>query len=109
MFTVKEVVNGDEIKVEPEWSCEDNDGNLIVGNHVIVFGYRTPQFGMAGYEFAKKKLEALTQGKEIELYNPQFLKRFGEKIVCSVYLDDVDIANYFPEFKSNSSLKNYTG
>lgn len=99
MFKVVQVLNGDQIRVEPSWTWIDNSGVEREGDVVVVFGYRTPEKGMAGYEFAKSKLEALLLNKDVELYNPRFFKNFGfEKIVCSVYLDDVDIANYFPEF-----------
>lgn len=102
MFTVKEVINGEELIVEPNWLWEGQEGNKVV-----VYGYSTPKSQMPGFEFAKSKLEALVKGKEIELFNPRFFqKRYGdERLVCSVYLDEVDIANYFPEFKGSRRIQ----
>lgn len=106
MFEVTSVESGDHIIVSPKWVWQGYSGN-----RVVVFGYTTPAFGMANYEFAKKKLSALIAGREIELKDPKFFQKFGTNtLVCRVYLDGVDIANYFPEFKSPSSfLKGYTG
>lgn len=100
MFTVKEIISGDQIEVTPGWLWEGH-----TGTKVVVLGYSTPRPNMPGYEFAKKKLEALILNKEIELKNPRFYPElFGEKLVCRVYLNRVDIANFFPEFKSSSSV-----
>jgi hypothetical protein len=95
MFVVNSVISGDEITVTPDWLWGG-----VTGNKVVVFGYTTPQVGMNGYEFARNKLNAILLGKVVELRNPTFIPHlFGyEKLVCSVYLDGVDIANYFPEF-----------
>lgn len=107
MFIVTEIISGDEIIVEPNWLWEG-----FQGKKVIVFGYKTPKHHMPGYEFAINKLKEILQGKQVELKDPQFFPNsFGyDKLVCRVYLNGVDIANYFPEFKSNSfDLKKYTG
>jgi hypothetical protein len=99
-FKVVEIVSGDEFIVEPSWEWETQDGVEHEGNKVVVFGYQTPKPGMENYQFAKEKLKALLLGKEVELYEPKFFKAFGyRKLVCTVYLNEVDIANYFPEFK----------
>lgn len=94
MYRVREVLSGDEIKIEPGWNWEGYKGDTVV-----VFGYTTPEIGMYGYEFAKQKLTELLEGKSVELYTPKFYTKYGyEKIVCYVYLNGVDISNYFPEF-----------
>lgn len=99
MWRVKQVISGDEIIVEPKWAWKGYEGN-----RVVIFGYQTPKPGMQGYEFAVHKLKALIEGKQIALYSPQFFEKIGySALVCNVYLDDIDIANYFPEFIRDQS------
>ena len=94
MFRVKQFITADVITVEPDWLWQGKQGNKV-----IVFGYTTPEPNMVGYDFAKKKLEALLKDKQIELRNPTFYPNLGyDVLICSIYLDGVDIANYFPEF-----------
>jgi hypothetical protein len=95
-FKVIEVLNGDQIKVSPQWAWQGEEGDIVV-----VFGYTTPQKGMEGFEFAKKKLQKLIEGRMVELFRPMLFSKYGkDKLVCSVYLDGIDIANFFPEFRN---------
>lgn len=107
LFKVEEIISGDEIRISPNWAWQGE-----IGDTVVVYGYITPKPTMDGYEFAKKKLEKLILGRKVELYSPSFYDKFGHaKLVCNVYLDGIDISNFFPEFKSSKSryLRGFEG
>ncbi len=96
MFSIKEIINGNEILVKPNWFFKGYEGDKV-----YIDGFRAPSDESGyGYSFAKKKLTSLLSDKEFGLHAPEFWEKFGkDKIVCHVYLNDVDIKNYFPEFK----------
>lgn len=97
MFTVKEIISGGEIMVFPNWRWEGK-----TGNKVIINGFHPPtNESEYGFRFAKNKLTTLLKEKEIELFNPFFIDKYISKDVlfCNVYLDEINIKNYFPEFR----------
>ncbi len=103
MFTVKEILDSNEILVEPYWTWEGKEGNII-----IVSSFYIPKNGDPGYEFMKLKLGVLIKNKEIECYQPSLTmlmpKMEENKIRCRVYLDGINIGNYFPEFNGRRSM-----
>ncbi len=98
-FKVNEIINGGEFTVTPNWVWERK-----MGNKVSVLGFRPPTHKQEyGYNFAKNKLELLLNGKNVALCKPTFIDKYGEDVLfCYVYLDDINISNYFPEFKSKN-------
>lgn len=96
MFKVNEIISGGEISVSPNWIHERK-----TGNKVRVLGFSPPiDEREYGYDFAKKKLTTLLNGKSVTLHKPTFIDKYGEDIIfCHIYLDGINIKNYFPEFK----------
>lgn len=97
LFKVTGIIDGNTITTQG-WQWGD-----YKGKDVIVSGIPAPSSKGSEYaNFAKGKLQLLLQDKQIELRgvtNSQ--KREGENndiITCSVYLNDIDISQYFPEF-----------
>lgn len=108
MFKVEKVIDGNTIVVNPNWNFANT-----TGNEIVVRGY-TPMFSKEvskkwndadenkiANELAKKRLEFLLIDKFVELKTRQ--NETGDcidkgKMRCRVYLDDVDISNYFPDF-----------
>lgn len=91
-FVVTNIIDGNTIEVQG-WKWVDYKGRIVK-----IAGYNVS----SQYDsFAKKKLITLLEGKEIELKKViKAEKRDGDNndvIYCSVYLNDVDIAQYFPE------------
>lgn len=95
MFRVKEVINGNEFILEQNWFHEG-----IKGNRVRILESFIPMHKEEyGFDFAKKKLIALIENKDVELFNPTFIDRHGLDILfANVYLDGTNVLKYFPEF-----------
>lgn len=102
-FKVIEILSADEIIVEPEWVY-----NGLTGKKVVIWGYETPKKGMYGFDFAKQKLKAILYKKDVKLFTPTIFKdkTTENKILCRVYLEGIDISNYFPEFKKRNTPPN---
>ncbi len=94
---LKEVINVNEIIVEPGWFFKG-----VRGKRIFIKGYLgglLPE--EKGYQWGKNKLRIILTNKDFELYKAEFWDAYGKDVlVCSVYLNDVDIKNYFPEFKT---------
>ena len=97
MFKVQEIINSGEIIVSPNWVWERK-----TGNKVRVLGFHPPiDEKDEGFEFAKKKMTFLLNEKQIELFKPTFIDKYGEEVLfCHIYLSGVDIKNYFSEFEN---------
>lgn len=93
-FKVTNIISGNVIKVE-SWNWRETDGTLVE-----IFGYRQPTPG-SSETLAKSKLEVLLLNNEVELKKARDIKDLpdGKCIVCSVFLNDIDISEYFPELK----------
>ena len=92
IFTVIKVIDGDSFEVSPNWKWNDQTGGVI-----RVYGYDTPEEGELGYQTAKNKLTDLILDKEVELKNPVRIT-YG-RLLCNVYYNDKNIADYFPEYQ----------
>ena len=88
-FKVALVINGDTIKVSPNWVWGNSTGNVV-----RVIGYSISTDVEA--EWGKGKLEKLLSGESVELKNPAMRNM---ELCCEVYLNDVNIARYFPELQ----------
>jgi hypothetical protein len=89
-FKVTDIIDGNTIKVSPGWKWKE-----VLGDTVKVFGYRQPT--TEELEFTKSKLITLIDDKIVELKNPKEIN--GPTITCSVFLNGIDISQYFPELK----------
>lgn len=102
-FKVIEIINVDTIKVSPEWFWEQPDGTKLQGNILRIWGYFTPPHGTFAANYAKEKLVKILQDQMVELKNPKKITNPAEAkntpIACDVYLNDVNIMLYFPEYK----------
>ncbi len=93
-FSIKEILNGNEIIVTPSWFWEGN-----TGDRVFISGFHAPK-QEGNSSFAKSKLETLLSDTSFELKDPKFWEAYGKDIlVCRIFKNGVDISNYFPEFK----------
>ena len=94
-FTVVDIINGNTIQVQPGWVWGNSKGDLVQIN-----GYKlSSQYD----SFAKNKLITLIKGKQIELKNATVVSKDSnniEVIFCSVFLNEIDVSQYFPELKS---------
>ena len=85
------IIDGKTFVISPSWQWRRREGD-----RVRAAGYSCPEIGEPGWERARSKLEGLILYGDIEL------KNLGEIelgiLVCDVYLEGTNIANYFLEF-----------
>lgn len=99
-FKVIEIIDCITIKTLPSWHWKNRDGKELTGDTIRVLGYNSPTTENEK-SASKKKLESLLLNKYVVLKNPvEILDNNMANIGCNVFLNDVDIANYFPEFSS---------
>ena len=91
-FKVESIIDGDTIRVSPKWNFNNKKGDIVK-----VLGYTTPTEIHQSY--ATSKLKKLLSGQSIDLKNPRQFTADSDALLCSVFLNGVDIATYFPEFK----------
>ena len=91
-FIVTKTTDGDTFDVNPAWRWNDQEGNIV-----RVIGYDAPEQDEPGYHTAKQKLSQLIFGKEVELKNA--VKITYGRLLCSVYYNGKNLANYFPEYQ----------
>lgn len=91
-FKVIEVIDGDTFRVSPNWKW-----NGEVGNKIRPIGYNTPEEGSPDYQSAKDKLKKLIHGEEVELKN--VVKFTFDRLLCDVYYNGKNLANYFPKYQ----------
>ncbi|PKP22755.1 MAG: hypothetical protein CVU05_02535 [Bacteroidetes bacterium HGW-Bacteroidetes-21] len=102
-FKVTEIINFDTIKVSPMWSWKNPNGTILEGDILRIWGSFTPPHGTSAAKYAKEKLEKLLKDQLVDLRNPKIIIKQEEAkvspIACDVYLNDVNIMLYFPEYK----------
>jgi len=84
-FTVTLVVDGDTFDVTPDWRSKGQ-----TGNRVRIAALDAPEPGTAAGAQARKRLEGLILGKDVELRNPVAFS-YG-RLVCDVYVGDRNVA-----------------
>ena len=89
---VTNIVTADTFEVFPPWRWEGQSGI-----RVRPAGYNTPEGGQVGYQESKNKLRRLILEKEVELRN--FDDIDYDRLVCDVYFNGRNLADYFPEYK----------
>ncbi len=106
MYKVIEILNGNTILVQPYWEFENKKGCMVIVN-----GYDLKHLAktMQGEELAlwatvaKNRLTHLLLGNKVKLVNPTkgviATNAMSNTIACAVWLNDVDISNYFPDYK----------
>jgi hypothetical protein len=93
-FNVEAVFDGNTIEVSPKWQFEGTKGDTVVAT-----GYNPPKSGKPGMS-AEQKLSILVHNKKVELGTPEGLD--GKKLVCGVFFNGINLADYFPEYKGKT-------
>lgn len=98
LFKVTNIIDGNTITVDG-WKW-----NNYTGKSVKIVGYNVN--GENQNTFAKSKLEILLKEKSIELKNVQkaefSIPPGNDTIYCEVFLNDINIAQYFPELTTTT-------
>lgn len=92
-FEVVEVIDGDTFRVAQKWTWNNQTGDFV-----RPIGYDAPEEGEPGYQTAKNKLTKLILGKEVSLKNP--IKLTYGRLLCDVYCNRRNLADYFPEYQT---------
>lgn len=97
LFKVKNIIDANTIEVTG-WKWNDGEqeyaGKLVkIANFNVVKGYES---------IAESRLKTLIYDKTVELKGVQKVEKGSQEkndiVYCSVYLNDIDIKQYFPEF-----------
>jgi hypothetical protein len=99
-FNVEAVYDGNTIEVSPKWEFEGTKGDIVVAT-----GYNPPKKGKPGMS-AEQKLSILVHNKKVELGTPQGLD--GNKLVCEVFFNGINLADYFSEYKEKTDAEDET-
>lgn len=88
-FEVLDILDHETILIKPRWIWWNQ-----MGNQVQIFGCcHNKEFP----EFSVYRLRLLLLSKHIELKNPKEINQ--DKLNCSVFLNGIDIAEYFPKIR----------
>jgi endonuclease YncB( thermonuclease family) len=90
---VTQIIDGDTFEIEKGWKW-----NNQTGERVRPTGYDAPEKGTAEGAKATEKLRNLIKGKEIEIKSAKTIDR--GRLVCDVYFQGKNLADYFPEYKN---------
>ena len=89
---VIEVIDGDTFVVSPNWTW-----NQLQGNRVRPTGYNAPEKGTYRYFAVKTKLENIILGKTVKI---KPIKMSYDRLLCDVYINGYNLAEYFPEYQT---------
>ena len=92
VFTVTAIIDGDTFEVTPRWKW-----NGDTGTRVRPTGYDATELYTCGGQAAKNKLSNLILGKEVDLRTAHKIDR--GRLVCDVYYQGRNLADYFPEYQ----------
>lgn len=101
-FRVIQIINSDTIMVTPQWRITLKNGDSLQGNKLRIHGYTPPVRGTHSYTLTISKLNTLLMGKLVDLVNPYILppnENDVAPIACQVFIDDIEVSNYFSELK----------
>jgi hypothetical protein len=101
-FKVIDVINGDTLKLSPGWTWKVNPEKTIQGETIKIIGITLPTRNTYEFNFTIEKLKKLLINKEVAIKNPIVLPESSNQdalIAGRIVLNDVDVANYFPEYK----------
>jgi len=91
-FRVIEVIDGDTFVVTSGW-----EWNNQTGNRVRPAGYDAPEISTPAGKMAKTALSNLILNKTVQLGTAYRVDR--GRLVCEVYFNGRNLAEYFKEFK----------
>lgn len=103
-FKVIEIVDVDVIRLSPDWKVVAN-GVKISGQTIKILDYTASTKEEFEAEYTMEKLKILLLNKNVVLKNPVLMpddEHTKAKISCKVLLNDINIANYFPEYRPKS-------
>lgn len=89
LFRVTSVIDSNTIKVDG-WNWNNKEGNLVK-----IRGYKPP---VGQGQYLKNRLSSLVLNNHVELVNARFVYDKDDIIICDVYLNGVNVAQYFPEY-----------
>jgi endonuclease YncB( thermonuclease family) len=92
MFEVIRTVDGDTFDVSPSWKWNGQSGDRVRPT-----GYDAPELNEYGGQAAKDKLSRLIFGKKVDLRKAYKVDR--GRLVCDVYFNGKNLAEYFPEYQ----------
>jgi len=92
MFEVIKILDGNTFEVTPFWQWHNENGVIVSAR-----GYRAPATGEADHEKIKTKLMELLFGECVTLKDAVAIK--DDALVCRVYIQDKDLADYFSEYQ----------
>ena len=90
-FTIVAVIDENTFEISPPWEWKEE-----TGDRVRATGYDAPKSGSQAMA-AEQKLSVLIQNKKVELGTPLRVER--GRLVCEVYFQGMNLADYFPEYK----------
>lgn len=91
-FRVVTIIDGDTFEVSPQWQW-----NGQTGSRVRPTGYNAPELHTHYGQDARKKLARLIRGVQVDLGTAYRVDR--GRIVCDVYINGNNLADYFPEYQ----------
>lgn len=98
-FRVSEIIDGQTITVIPRWRWTTPSGIVLRGYKVKIKGYNVLKNSHSSH-YAFDKLQKLLSNKELVLKNAEEIEGETNIIACNVFVENVDISNYFPEYKN---------
>ena len=99
-FRVIQIIDGDTIKVTPNFQWTTPNGQIITNDTLRILGYILPHKQTYGYAYAKQKLSNLLLNKNVVLKNAQLINDNNVQwTACEVLVENVDVAYYFPEYR----------
>jgi endonuclease YncB( thermonuclease family) len=92
LFTVSSIIDGDTFEVSGGWKWEGQ-----TGTRVRPTGFDAPELHADGGLAAKRKLEGLILGQQVDLRVAHRVDR--GRLVCNVYFGGKNLAAYFPGYQ----------
>ena len=94
-WSILNIINGNTIQVKPAWTWNNVTGDKVRINGYTIYSQSLP--AQAADDIAKGRLNTLLAGKSFILSNPTHIE--NDTIYCDIYLNGINIVNYFPDFK----------
>lgn len=103
MYKVTEIISGNSISVSPNWNIAGESGNLVkINGYKLEISDKKTKFPEVFVkDLATNRLKILLSDKLVELrVRPtETGDALNDGVLsCRIYLNDVDISNYFVEF-----------
>ena len=98
-FEVIDIIDGQTIRTKQSWHW---DGSM--GNKIRIVGYNVNTEITHHNEFAVEKLKTLLKPNTVVHLIEPIKVSDDRRLECTVKLNDVDISEYFPEFKNKHGV-----